>query len=257
MCLPKSKMMNNPTVLFPGAKREVVICQPRTISLLLRFPSPLSGFLSVYMPPPASPALALPATTKTPTPSYTSTPRARGHREFRHLPPLWGEPFIPKPRASDFARSQQFLRRGRASANISSFARKEPPFVLRGPRGGRAMAAAWARAKRAIATGLCVSVPARQRAIDDAFSPVAAEEEEEEAPSEVSVDKLESAASVSVRRLTSFGSRSSQQVGISSLFFFLPCSFSIHLACRIVCGDVQEKCLLWRWISFGFGRIAV
>jgi hypothetical protein len=86
------------------------------------------------------------------------------------------------------------------------------------------MAAAWARAKRALATSLCVSVPARQRAIEDAPPVVAAAAAE--APSSVAEDE---SASVSVRRLTSFGSRSSQQVGIhhSSSFFllFLPCSY--------------------------------
>ena len=108
------------------------------------------------------------------------------------------------------------------------------------------MAAAWARAKRALATSLCVSVPARQRAIEDAPPPPAVE-----APSSVSEDKLES-ASVSVRRLTSFGSRSSQQVGISSLFsfFFLACSsrFVWRAECLNLCvwrtGDVEEMSAL-------------
>ena len=87
------------------------------------------------------------------------------------------------------------------------------------------MAAAWARAKRALATSLCFSVPARQRAIEDAAV---------EVPSSVAEDKQES-ASVSVRRLTSFGSRSSQQVGIHLRFFvlsflpFAPRSFPIHV----------------------------
>jgi hypothetical protein len=60
----------------------------------------------------------------------------------------------------------------------------------------------------------------RQRAIEDAPPAAAAVE----APSSVFEDKLES-ASVSVQRLTSFGSRNSQ-VGdsFSFFFFFLPCS---------------------------------
>ena len=112
------------------------------------------------------------------------------------------------------------------------------------------MAAAWARAKRALATSLCVSVPARQRAIEDAPPVVAAAE----APSSVSEDKLES-ASVSVRRLTSFGSRSSQQVGIRyrfSFFFFLPCSSRFMWRAELFEPEMWKKCLLWRWISSGF-----
>lgn len=123
------------------------------------------------------------------------------------------------------------------------------------PRGP--MAAAWARAKRALATGLCVGVPARQRAFEDA-PPVV------EAPSSVAEDKLESAP-VSVRRLTSFGSRSSQQVGIhrsSSSFFFLLFFFPVLLdSCGVpdcVCGELEmrKKCLLCRWTASGFWEIS-
>ncbi|ONL93544.1 Uncharacterized protein sll0103 [Zea mays] len=96
------------------------------------------------------------------------------------------------------------------------------------------MAAAWARAKRALATGLCVGVPARQLAIEDA-PPVV------EAPSSVAEDKLESAP-VSVRRLTSFGSRSSQQKtcaiclggmrsGQGHALFTAECSHKFHFHC--------------------------
>jgi hypothetical protein len=111
------------------------------------------------------------------------------------------------------------------------------------------MAAAWARAKRALATCLCVSFPARQRAIEDAPPPPAVE-----APSSVSEDKLES-ASVSVRRLTSFGSRSSQQVGISSLFsfFFLCLFFSIRVACRMPEFVCMENWRCGRNVCFGVG----
>ena len=115
------------------------------------------------------------------------------------------------------------------------------------------MAAAWARAKRALATSLCVSMPARQRAIEDA-PPVVAAAAEAAAPSSVSEDKLES-ASVSVRRLTSFGSRSSQQVGIRyrfSFFFFLPCSSRFMWRAELFEPEMWKKCLLWRWISSGF-----
>jgi len=84
------------------------------------------------------------------------------------------------------------------------------------------MAAAWGRAKRALATSLCISVPARQMAIED--SPP--EAGVAEPSSSLAQEKAES-ASVSLRRLTSFGSRSSQ-VGESFFVFLSSSCLIIH-----------------------------
>ena len=84
------------------------------------------------------------------------------------------------------------------------------------------MAAAWGRAKRALATSLCISVPARQIAIED--SPP--EAGVAEASSSLVQEKAES-ASVSLRRLKSFGSRSSQ-VGESFFVFLSSSCLIIH-----------------------------
>ncbi|KAJ1298847.1 hypothetical protein BS78_01G485200 [Paspalum vaginatum] len=97
------------------------------------------------------------------------------------------------------------------------------------------MAAAWGRAKRALATGLCISVPTRPRAIEDPPGPAPAG-----ASSSVTEDKAES-ASVSARRLTSFGSRSSQNMcaiclggmrsGRGQTLFTAECSHKFHFHC--------------------------
>ncbi|KAI4995476.1 hypothetical protein ZWY2020_035379 [Hordeum vulgare] len=110
------------------------------------------------------------------------------------------------------------------------------------------MAAAWDRAKRALATKLCIRVPDRQRAIEDAPQPQppppphppsasaveagpVTEEEEEKARS----------PSVSSRRLSSSGSRSSKRVcaiclgsmrtGHGQALFTAECSHKFHFHC--------------------------
>jgi len=97
------------------------------------------------------------------------------------------------------------------------------------------MGEAWSRAKRALATSLCISVPARQMAIED--SPP--EAGVAEPSSSLAQEKAES-ASVSLRRLTSFGSRSSQicsiclggmRSGIGQALFTAECSHKFHFHC--------------------------
>ena len=115
------------------------------------------------------------------------------------------------------------------------------------------MAAAWGRAKRALATSLCISVPARQIAIED--SPP--EAGVAEASSSLVQEKAES-TSVSLRRLTSFGSRSSQ-VG-ESFFVFLSSSCLIHHSCRASngvwrCGEMTV--LAMDWVRFFPGKFVV
>jgi len=98
------------------------------------------------------------------------------------------------------------------------------------------MGEAWSRAKRALATSLCISVPARQMAIED--SPP--EAGVAEPSSSLAQEKAES-ASVSLRRLTSFGSRSSQKIcsiclggmrsGIGQALFTAECSHKFHFHC--------------------------
>ncbi|CAN6285729.1 unnamed protein product [Urochloa humidicola] len=97
------------------------------------------------------------------------------------------------------------------------------------------MAAAWGRAKRALATSLCISVPARQRDIEDAPPEAGA------SSASAAEEKTGSTSSVSLRRLTSFGSRSSQKIcsiclggmrsGIGQALFTAECSHKFHFHC--------------------------
>ncbi|KAF8780057.1 hypothetical protein HU200_001708 [Digitaria exilis] len=96
------------------------------------------------------------------------------------------------------------------------------------------MAAAWGRAKRALATSLCISIPARQRAIEDAPP-------ETGPASSVAEEKTESSSASSMRRLTSFGSRTSQKTcsiclggmrsGTGQALFTAECSHKFHFHC--------------------------
>ncbi|CAM0870681.1 unnamed protein product [Alopecurus aequalis] len=112
------------------------------------------------------------------------------------------------------------------------------------------MAAAWGRAKRALATKLCIRVPDRHRALEDAASspppgweacPSTPSVLEEEGDS-VTEEKARS-SSVSVRRLSSFGSRSSSakrvcaiclgsmRTGHGQALFTAECSHKFHFHC--------------------------
>ncbi|XP_062209842.1 E3 ubiquitin-protein ligase WAV3-like [Phragmites australis] len=98
------------------------------------------------------------------------------------------------------------------------------------------MAAAWGRAKRALATRLCIGVPARQRAIEDAPP----EKGTVEASSSLT-EEWAGSASVSMRRLTSSGSLSSQKLcaiclggmrsGHGQALFTAECSHKFHFHC--------------------------
>ncbi|CAL4912517.1 unnamed protein product [Urochloa decumbens] len=99
------------------------------------------------------------------------------------------------------------------------------------------MAAAWGRAKRALATSLCINVPARQREIEDAAPEAGAAEASSASTAEVKTGSTSS----SLRRLTSFGSRSSQKTcsiclggmrsGIGQALFTAECSHKFHFHC--------------------------
>ncbi|KAL6659911.1 hypothetical protein ACP70R_002033 [Stipagrostis hirtigluma subsp. patula] len=100
------------------------------------------------------------------------------------------------------------------------------------------MAVAWGRAKRALASRLCIGVPARQRAIDTEDAPP--ETETAEASSSVQEERAES-TSMSMRRLTSSGSRRSQKLcaiclggmrsGQGQALFTAECSHKFHFHC--------------------------
>jgi hypothetical protein len=88
------------------------------------------------------------------------------------------------------------------------------------------MAAAWGRAKKALATKLCIRVPARQRALEDgSSSPPPGWEACPSSPLEATAaggsltEEKPRSPSVSLRRLSSSGSRSSNsKVGVRLIF---------------------------------------
>lgn len=99
------------------------------------------------------------------------------------------------------------------------------------------MAAAWGRAKRSLATKLCIGMPARQRAIEEA--PPEREAPPPLAPA-VPEEKVKS-PSMSMRRLSSSGSRSSKKLCAICLggmrtrhgqaLFTAECSHKFHFHC--------------------------
>ncbi|KAL6902337.1 hypothetical protein ACP4OV_005213 [Aristida adscensionis] len=101
------------------------------------------------------------------------------------------------------------------------------------------MAVAWGRAKRALAARLCIGVPVRQSAIDIDDAPP--ETETAETTSSSVLEERAELAAVSLRRLTSSGSRSSQRLcaiclggmrsGHGQALFTAECSHKFHFHC--------------------------
>ncbi|GJN30268.1 hypothetical protein PR202_gb18559 [Eleusine coracana subsp. coracana] len=100
------------------------------------------------------------------------------------------------------------------------------------------MAAAWARAKRALATSLCISVPAPRRAIEDAPSEMGTAETSTSVPE----SKSDSTTSLSIlQRTSSSRSRASQKLcaiclggmrtGLGQALFTAECSHRFHFHC--------------------------
>ncbi|KAL6839331.1 hypothetical protein ACP4OV_030828 [Aristida adscensionis] len=111
---------------------------------------------------------------------------------------------------------------------------------------------AWERARRALATGLCIRVPGRRVAIEDApRAPVAAAEEvrgEEDAERDKSPAAAVSPAPTSARRVSRSGSRSSAKIcaiclgsmrsGHGQALFTAECSHKFHFHC--ISSNVQH-----------------